>query len=229
VSVNRDGKRGGMGDHPGRGAGEGPVPPAGRPSGADFSSRGSSAPVWLATGAALLFWSSVFGFAAVREAYSHATDAVSELGVWGAPNMWGFNILGYALPGALLGAACWIVARRVRPKAWILPAMMTWAGLAITLAGLSPGDLSRPGNAWTVAHLIGSISGILVWLPGAAWLGIAGLRGQRVLSAVCFVGLVLMIGAFSLYALMLPGIVQRICFAVLFGWGIAAALASRVR
>jgi hypothetical membrane protein len=199
---------------------------AGKRAAVGRASRPGDLPLLLTLSANGLFWSSVFGFAALRSDYSHATDAVSELGVWGAPNMWGFNLLGYVMPGVLLAAACWIIARRVRPRAHVMSGVLAWSGLAIVLAGLAPGDLRQMNSLTSILHVTGSLSGILLWLPGVIWLGIVSLGTRRRLAIVCFGGLALMVGAFSLYIVLLPGIVQRLSFGVLFGWSIAAALAT---
>lgn len=174
--------------------------------------------------AAALFWASVFGFAAMRPDYSHVTKAVSELGVWGAPNMWAFNILGYMTPGLLLAASGWMIGRGVRSGAFILPALLALSPLGLTAAGIFPGDMTNRESVTTLAHLAGSFSSLLLWLVALIWLVIVGRKAQRALWLTSLIALVLTMGAFALYGGSPPGLVQRITFAIYFAWFLAAAL-----
>lgn len=185
-------------------------------------------PKTLALTANALFWTSVFGFAALRPDYSHFTKAVSELGAWGAPNMWGFNVLGYMLPGLLLAFCGWRIARGVKPHALVLPALLIFSALGVSLAGAFPADMADRGSTTTLLHLTGSLSSLLLWLPALIWLAVAARATHAALMWTCLAALALSIGAFTLYSFLYPGLVQRIMFALYFGWfALAAWLSER--
>jgi hypothetical membrane protein len=175
-----------------------------------------------------LFWASVFGFAALRSDYSHLTDAVSELGVWGAPRMWFFNVLGYAAPGLLTALCGWGIGRSVAPKGVVTPALLALGGFGLLLAGVFPADLSNMRSLTTGMHIVG-VYLALAWLPGLvvlAWLG----RGRRVLATLCVVWLLLFVASFGLYAVIeqWPALIQRVRFAIFLSWfPLAATLLPR--
>ncbi|MES1203328.1 MAG: DUF998 domain-containing protein, partial [Pseudomonadota bacterium] len=154
---------------------------------------------------------------------SHFTKAVSELGVWGAPNMWWFNVFGYIIPGMLLAACGWMIARTESPGSRILAGTLALSGLCITLAGLFPADMDAMSSPTSLLHITGSVGGGLLWAIAMVWLAFLGRKTCPALSLLCLGALLLMLGAFFLYGYLLPGLVQRITFAVLFAWYIAAA------
>ena len=176
----------------------------------------------LGIGASLLFWASVFGFAALRPAYSHATKAVSELGAWGAPNMWGFSILGYVLPGLMLAACGWSLGRRAGGR--VLASLLALSGLGMAISGVFPADIDYMGSLTTIGHVVGNTASLITWVIAmilAAW---SKRKTWPALAGLSALALALMVGAFFLYETLLPGIVQRITFAIFFGYFLVAAL-----
>lgn len=179
--------------------------------------------VGLAIGANLLFWSSLFVFAALRsDGYAHATKAVSELGVWGAPNMWAFNILGYALPGLMLAACGWLIGRAAR-SSW-LAVLLALAGAFVTVAGVFPADMSDYASFTTVGHLAGSTGSVIAWALAMLVAILVARKRWVALAALSAVALALMIGVFFLYETLPSGIVQRLTFGVFFAYFLVAAL-----
>ena len=180
----------------------------------------------LAFGATVLFWCSLFGFAALSPRYSHFTKSVSELGAWGAPNMWAFNILGFIGPGLLLALFGLNLARYASPRTWLTAALLVLAGFCLALAGLSPADMSNFTSPTTIGHLVGSNGNALFWMLAIIALAIATRKSWAELSIGSVLAFALMVAAFSLYFWSdIPrAIIQRIGLAILFGWYAVAAV-----
>lgn len=176
-----------------------------------------------ATGAYVLFWASVIGFASLRSDYSHLTDAVSELGAVGAPNAVAFNLCGYILPGIILCWCGWQIGRRTLPGKWLLPLLLASEGAALAAAGVFPADLQNMSSATTRVHMIASLSGLLApvaWIP----LAVAARRIHPAIARSAVFALILLVSAFSLYGVLpLAAPVQRLTFAIALGWYPVAA------
>ena len=69
-----------------------------------------AAPVW--------FFGWLLMIAALRPGYSHATNAISELGAWGAPHMALWNTVGFAGTGLALLASPGPTGAFWRLKPW---------------------------------------------------------------------------------------------------------------
>lgn len=179
----------------------------------------------LGGGANLLFWGSLFGFAALRADYAHATKAVSELGAWGAPNMWAFNVLGLIVPGLMLAACGWMIGRGAA-STW-LAALLAIAGVCIAVAGVFPADMNDYGAPTTIGHVVGSMGSLIAWAPAMILAAVVARKRAPALALLSIAALALMVGAFFLYETLLPGLVQRITFAMFFGYFLAAALLSK--
>lgn len=177
----------------------------------------------LGIGANLLFWTSLFGFAALRSDYAHATKAVSELGAWGAPNMWGFSVLGYVLPGLMIAACGWMLGRRAGGR--VLASMLALSGLGVSVSGAFPADMDDYDSLTTIMHVVGNMSSLLAWIAAmllAAWSARKRLPFFAGLSALA---LALMTGTFFLYeTTMAPGLVQRVMFGIFLGYFLVAPL-----
>ncbi len=189
-----------------------------------------SAP-YLAFAAAILFWASLAGFAALNPHYSHFRKSVSELGAWGEPNMWAFNVLGFIAPGLLVALFGWTLAQSAAPRRWLTASLFALAGILVALAGASPADMSNFGSLTTIGHLVGSNGSALAWFAALIALAIAAGKSWPALSVVSILGVILMLAAFSLYfwAPLPRAIIQRICFGVFFGWYVLAAVLVLLR
>lgn len=176
----------------------------------------------LGVSANVLFWVSVVTFAALRPDYAHATKAVSELGAWGAPNMWAFNVLGYIVPGLLLATCGWLLGRAAKSNT--VAALLALSGMGVAVAGAFPADMNDYRSFTTMGHLVGSTGSLAAWalaLVGAMLLARKSWPALAMLSAAVFA---LTIGAFFLYETLPSGIVQRITFGVFFAYFLAASL-----
>lgn len=179
----------------------------------------------LGIAANLLFWPSLFVFAALRPDYAHETKSVSELGAWGAPNIWGFNVLGFILPGLMLAACGWLVGR-VADSTWVA-ALLALAGACVALAGVFPADMNDYGSLTTIGHIVGSMGSLVAWALAMIFAALFTRKSWPALAALSAAALALMIGAFFLYETLPPGLVQRLTFAIFFGYFAAAALLMR--
>lgn len=123
--------------------------------------------------AAGMFLISLLLFAALRQdGYSHATKAVSELGVLGAPNALLFNLFGFITPGLLIMLFAFGFRGFVRSGGSVVgPVLLALSGLALAVAGIIPADMMQR-EAWTtVAHAAGAILSGVFWACALFWLG----------------------------------------------------------
>ncbi len=180
----------------------------------------------LGLGANALFWPSLFGFAALRPDYSHFTKAVSELGVWGAPNMWAFNVLGFILPGLLLAAFGWAFARRAAPGNWFVALLLPLGGVGLMIAGLFPGDMQHMQSLTTIGHVAGATASLLFWIIALIALVISTRKTWPSLASLSLIAVLAVVATFLLYGAphVSRAIVQRATFAEFFGWYAAASL-----
>lgn len=185
----------------------------------------------LAVVANLLFWPLMFAMAAMRSDYSHLHQAVSELGAFGAPRMWVWNVGGYLLPGVMLAAFGWGLMRRLRPGSRIAPTLLALAGGGLALAGIFPADLQDRQGLATSLHMVGNSLSLLGWAPGMIVVAVFARKSRPDIALISILALLAMIGAFPLYGLwpQTPALVQRITFGVFFGWYLAVALALAIR
>lgn len=109
----------------------------------------------------------------MRPGYSHASDAISELGSLDAPNLWAWNIFGYILPGlviALLGTG---LKREFSPLGRVasIPFVALIAsGLFMALSGVFPANMADFKSATTLIHIIGSTGCFIAFLAAGFWL-----------------------------------------------------------
>jgi hypothetical protein len=181
---------------------------------------------WLAgPAAALLFFASLAGFAALRQdGYTHGTKAVSELGAIGAPMGVAFNLFGFILPGALIVLFGVALARLSRRRTG--PLLMTGSGLLLAMSGLFALDPDAMGAPTTVAHAIGAMGAGLFWAAGLFWMRPVlaerpGLRGWSRLTPWFVLFVLVHLGwqvVFQATGLLLPGWGQRIGFFGYFLW-----------
>lgn len=175
-----------------------------------------------AIAANILFWASVFGFGAVRDAYDQLRFPVSFLGLVGSPNALAFNVLGYGLPGVLLAWAGWGIGRAA--AGWLTAAVLSLVGVSVALSGVFPADLDNRTGLLTQTHIAASMLG----MPGVAgWLLLAvrSWRRDRALAVWGALGVALFLAVLvASAAIDLGGLAQRMRFAVALGWYVGAAL-----
>lgn len=183
----------------------------------------------------VIFWMSLFAFAASRTDYSHLHKAVSELGVLGAPHALAWNLIGFIVPGlllALFGAGLAITIDGRRGALWWL---LVLSGLCFAGAGVVPGEMRNGSpmmeSPMTLGHLVFANLAPLLWAI-AAFLVIRRVKKNSslkpfvnlatVYAVVCVGGFVLVIVASAAIPDLrhMPGLVQRFCFAFYLGWSL---------
>lgn len=181
---------------------------------------------WLGWAASLGFLTALLAFAALDPAYSHATKAISELGAVGAPNQLAWNLIGFLGVGSLLSAFGWGLGKAVndRPAGWLLLLF----GVAFAATAI-PADMSDLGSAGSLAHVVASQAVFLFWVLGSGRLlfvkaGVAGLKLATGAALALAIASIVLRGS----ELLLPGLSQRVSFAVIFGW-VAAVSALLLR
>jgi len=188
--------------------------------------------------AALLFTVASVVFAARVADYSHALHPLSLLGAMQVPSASVFNWVAFVLPGGLVA---W-VALRLRGQAslsagsgraaqWaarVGAQLLLISALAFAVQGLLPLDLddldgvrsSRHAAVWMV-WWIAFVAGGVLWAIGAR----ANAPARRLAAVSLGVAVVLPVLALVLPRLLLPGIAQRLAFALWFAWSIYAGRA----
>lgn len=188
--------------------------------------------------AAAMFMASVLGFAAMRSGYSHATKAVSELGVVGAPNAAAFNLFGYILPGLLICGLAYALWGSLLGRSRIGPALLTLSGLSLAATGIFPADMSDMSAMTSVLHMAGANGAGVFWALGLFWAGpslkAAGFRLWGAITPAFVIFLLAHIAwqiAFAMELHVMPGYGQRLAFAGYFAWAAITGwlLVRRVR
>jgi hypothetical membrane protein len=177
-------------------------------------------------GATLWFALSLFGFAALQPGYSHFTKAVSELGVDGAANALAWNIVGFGGTGLLLAWFGWRYGRLVLPGTSWAAIWLAVSGLAFAANGVFPANMSNWWAPVTIAHISMSLLVQLAWFVGVY--PVYGLRRTRWNGLVTLTTWTIwaLVAVFMLRFVpgLLPGLTQRLAFAVYFAWYAAACL-----
>src|SRR5262245_51167807 len=129
--------------------------------------------------AAGIFWGALLLFAGLDPSYSHSMRAVSELGAVGAPHQWGWNIVGFLLPGLLVFLFGLGVGQALAPRGRGAALLLSISGLAFAATGLFPANLQATSSFSTRAHVIGSIVSLLAWFPAAVVCAVVARRAAR--------------------------------------------------
>jgi hypothetical protein len=180
--------------------------------------------------AAACFAGSTWAFGAVLPGYSQLAYPVSVLGASGVPHAAGFNVLGFVLPGLLMGVVAAGECRSIAawgPLARIGGWILLFSTLAFMALGLFPLRLDDSGATsgrvhiacWSLWWLTTATGGVLLSLgsrrsgQGAAW---------RIGGAV----LAVLVPWCCLFAPAAWGFAlsERIAFGLWFGWWLLASV-----
>lgn len=173
---------------------------------------------WIGIIAVVLSILTIVVMAELRNDYSHAHKAISELGSVDAPNKWVFNMLGYFVPGVLIAFFAYNLKNEFRD----VPNLKTYpfyffmlSGILLSLAGIFPGDLAHRTSLTTTMHLVGSFGGGLMWLFCAftLWWQLKKIAHWKVVAWVTFIIPFVTIILIGITPENTPGIAQRIGFA----------------
>jgi hypothetical membrane protein len=111
---------------------------------------------WCGIAASVVFFAAMIAFAFLTPGYSNMTNAVSELGMAGAPNALGWNLLGFVLVGLLVIAFAWGMRLDLRTGkgAVGVPLLIGLSGLGLAGAGLIPAEAGFAPSTATTLHLV---------------------------------------------------------------------------
>jgi hypothetical membrane protein len=109
---------------------------------------------WFGVLAPIVFIISYVIFSQLTPAYSNLTNAVSELGVFGASYALAWNILGFLLVGLLIIAYAWGLHLDLRPAsgAIIVPILVGISGIGFAGLGLFPAEAGFGPSIRTTLH-----------------------------------------------------------------------------
>ncbi|UHQ19467.1 DUF998 domain-containing protein [Lysobacter sp. KIS68-7] len=199
--------------------------------------RPPSAAPWAGL-ALLLFVVALLGFGAALDGYSQTIHPVALLGARGVPHWYGFDALGFVLPGLLAWWAMVQAGRAMEHKqaggefglvgriGWTLCTIST---LAFALEGLLPVDAARGLGyglgrlhtaAWTV-WWIAFVAGAVALIAGAG--AHTGLRRTRIATAIAAI---VVLASVVVAIPGAPALGQRIAFVAWFAWIFGMARAS---
>lgn len=182
--------------------------------------------------AAAVFWSALWVFGAVRQDYSHVTQAISELGAIGAPHALAWNLIGFIITGLLLAIGGAGFAFAIDGRRSVLWWLVVVSGLGFAGAGIIPAEM-RDGSpnlqsSLTVCHILMAFVSGIPWLIASVLLisriklnpKWRSFKGMGVMFAVFgIVAYTLNLFAYSLpFLSQRPGLAQRFLFAVYFAW-----------
>jgi hypothetical membrane protein len=128
---------------------------------------------FLGIAAAVISWSALWVFGALRPSYSHTRNAVSELGALGSPLALLWNLIGFIVPGILLAIAGGAVAASVggKPRRTVAFWLLIISGLGFAGTGLIPAELENGvalvTSPFTKGHFIMSLIQGIAWLIAA--------------------------------------------------------------
>lgn len=129
----------------------------------------------LGIGAWVLFWAASVALAALRPAYSHVLNTISELGAVGTPHAAAWNVLGFIIPGFLFALVGATIARAANPQPslsrTLATVLLVLCGLAVAGQGVMPAEMTNGvadiASASTRAHFVSSLISGAAWAAGA--------------------------------------------------------------
>lgn len=187
---------------------------------------------WVAAAAAAMFFISVAGFGMASPDFEQLRHPVALLGARGEPDALAFNLLGFVLPGLMLGWLAWRWREANGNSGFgfrLGLQLVLLSALAFTAQGLLPLD---PANLLAPASRLHALAWSAWWvafLPGAVLVAVGAGRGAgpALLLVLAMLVVVLVVAAGSL----LPApLAQRLAFAGWFAWWcLAGVLFARTR
>ncbi len=140
---------------------------------------------FIAAGAPLVFWGTLFITASMRESYSHFADFVSSLGTMGTNTQYYFTA-GLVLTGIVTSVMIYRFNRICRNKKLnSLPVLLIAThAFSVIGAGIFPLPLRLHGQIGTVSVLILFAPALCIWLWGNR--DIRGLKSVNILVTVLF-------------------------------------------
>jgi hypothetical membrane protein len=182
---------------------------------------------FLGVAAAVVCWSAMFLFGALRPSYSHSANAVSELGALRTPNALLWNVIGFIAPGLLLAIAGGAVAASVAPERrltvpfWLL----VISGLGFAGTGFIPAEIENGvalvTSPYTRGHFIASLVHGIGWFAAALGL-VRPMRRNPDWRGLAYVNVALalltLLASLALRGSLSDALVQRVAGAIYFAW-----------
>jgi hypothetical membrane protein len=188
---------------------------------------------FLGIAAAVICWSALFVFGALRPSYSHTTNAVSELGALGSLHALPWNLIGFITPGILLAIAGGAVAASVdsKPRRTVAFWLFVISGLAFSGTGLNPAEMENGialvTSPFTKGHFVMSLIHGITWLI-AALLLVRPMQRHPDWRSLTYINVALvlatLVAAFALRGQLSDALVQRIAGAIYFAWFVAMSV-----
>lgn len=158
--------------------------------------------------------------------YSHQVHPVALRGTAGLPWAFGFNLLAFVLPGALLAWAGQRMRSGVADAGWcarIGLVLVQLSALSFAAQGLLPLDPADTDSTASRLHVLAWMLWWIAFVPGAILLA-AGMR-RRAGFALASAAVAVLVPSIAMLAPigLWVGIAQRLAFALWFGWWLMAA------
>jgi hypothetical membrane protein len=161
-------------------------------------------------------------FASITPGYSHAVNAISELGIDGAPYSLAWNVIGFGLVGLLVLPFSWSLWAGLRPTsgATIIFVFVAISGIGWSSLGLFPAAPGFQTSLPTALHFIAVSVNYLAFLIAVFFFSIK-LRNEPYWKS--WVPFSLIMGIFGLASFFIPKTIpgalsQRLALIVYFLW-----------
>ncbi len=186
---------------------------------------------WAGMLAPLVLSFTLIAFAVLRPDYNQATQAISELGMPGAPFAPLWNSVGFGLVGALIVGFAWNLERGLGPErgARLVAALVAVSGLGWLGLGLAPAAPAFQPSTQTTVHFLMVAVNFLPFLMvafvfGALWRAHFFWRPWALLTLI--LGTVAL-ASFFIPRTVPPGISQRVGIGAYFLWVLLMGFALR--
>lgn len=183
-------------------------------------------PAWIA---ALLFTMALLLANVGVPEYSHLVHPVALRGTAGLPWALAYNLLAFVLPGAGLVWAGQRLRHALVDAGWaarIGIVLMQFSALAFAVQGVVPLDPTDADAAASRLHVLAWMLWWIAFVPGALLLALGARRGIGFALACLAAAMLVPVLAVFVPIGLWVGVVQRLAFALWFGWWLLASRAS---
>lgn len=186
---------------------------------------------WSGILAPMVLGLTLVAFAVLQPDYNHLNQAISELGMQGAPFATLWNSIGFVLVGALVIVFAWGLHLELRPdrSALFIAVFVALSGLGWLGLGLFPAAPAFAPSTQTTLHFVMVALNVLSFLVAAVVFGVrwrAYPFWKRYALLSLLIGLVAL-GSFFIPQTVPPGLSQRIGIGANFVWLLMMGIALR--